>query len=246
MLRRYEKWYSPAIGREVELLAYGHFGAPVIAFPSGGGRFYDFESNGMVEVLAPLIEAGKIKLYCPDGIDHESWLNRSADPHWKAVRHNDYQHYVIESLVPAIRHDCQSQHITLALTGCSFGAYHSANFALKYPHLFSYALCLSGIYDMYRVAGQTDSADFYYNAPLAYVGGLAGEPLSQIRQQTHITLVCGQGAWENNNKVETRRLGALLAQKGISHELDMWGEDVEHHWYWWKKQIVHHFGRRFG
>jgi predicted alpha/beta superfamily hydrolase len=37
--RRYERLYSPALGREVELLAFGHYGAPLVAFPTGGGGF---------------------------------------------------------------------------------------------------------------------------------------------------------------------------------------------------------------
>ena len=35
----------------------------------------------------------------------------------------------------------------------------------------------------------------------------------------------------------------LLAEKGISHELDVWGHDVSHDWPWWRKQIAHHLPR---
>lgn len=246
MLRRYEKIYSPAIGRDIQILAFGHYGAPVIAFPSGMGQFYDFENNGMIEAIAFLIDAGKIKLYCPESLDHESWLNHSADPHWRAVRHNDYQDFIVNNLVPAIRFDCRSPDIRIALTGCSLGAYHAANFALKFPHLFHYALCMSGRYNIEALCGPSGSAEVYFNNPLAYVYNLHDGALEHVRHNAHLALVCGQGAWEDKCLHDTHRLADLLLEKGISHERDIWGHDVEHHWYWWRKQIVHHLGKTFG
>lgn len=246
MLRRYEKINSPAVGREMQVLAFGHYGPPVIAFPSGGGQFYDFENNGMVEAVAHLLEAGQLKLYCPEGLDHESWLNHGLDPHWRAVRHNAYQDFVIFDLVPAIRADCRSPDLKIGLTGCSLGAYHAANFALKFPQIFHYALCMSGRYNLEELTGPSSSTEVYFNNPLAYLYHLHGEALAQVRRQTHLTLVCGQGAWEEKCLQDTNRLADLLAEKGISHERDIWGHDVEHHWYWWRKQLVHHFGKILG
>lgn len=247
MQRRYEKIYSPALNRDVELLAYGHFGAPVIAFPSGGGRFFDFEDNGMIESVAHLIEGGKIKIYCPDGIDRESWLNDWSDPYWRGVHHGAYEDFIMRNLVPTIRFDCKDDHIRIALAGCSLGAFHAANFTLKFPHIFHYGLCMSGRYDLETIMGQASGADtVYFNNPMAYVANLHGETLDYVRHNTHVALVCGQGAWEGKCLSETHRLADLLAQKGVSHERDIWGDDVEHHWYWWRKQIAHHLGKTFG
>jgi esterase/lipase superfamily enzyme len=245
MQRRYETIYSPAIGRQVQILAFGHFGAPVIAFPSGGGQFFDFENNGMITAVTPLIESGKIKIYLPESLDHESWLNHGIDPHWRAVRHNAYQDFIVYDLVPAIRHDCRDEGIRIALTGASLGAYHAANFALKFPHLFHYALCMSGRYDIEAVCGHSSSTDVYFNNPVAYVPNLHGGDLEHVRRNTHVALVCGQGAWEDKCLRDTHRLADLFAAKGISHERDIWGHDVEHHWYWWRQQIAHHFGKTF-
>ncbi len=246
MHRRYENIYSPAVGRELQVLAFGHYGAPLIAFPSGGGQFYDFENNGMVNAIAHLIEAGKLKVYCPEGIDRESWLNQGSDPHWRGVRHNAYQDFIVSNLVPAIRVDCHSDDIRIAVTGASLGAYHAANFALKFPHIFHYALCLSGRYDLEALSGSSGSQEVYFNNPMAYVANLHGEALDHVRHNTHLALVCGQGAWEGKCLRDTHRLADLLAEKGISHERDIWGHDVEHHWYWWRRQIVHHLGKTFG
>lgn len=247
MLRRYEKIYSPAIGRDMQVLAFGNYGVPVIAFPSGGGQFYDFENNGMIGAIAHLIDAGKVKLYCPEGLDHESWLNHGIDPHWRAVRHNAYQDFVLSNLVPTIRYDCRTPDIKIGLTGCSLGAYHAVNFALKFPYIFHYALCMSGRYDIESASGgHSGSEEIYFNNPLAYVYNLYGDALEHVRRNTHITLVCGQGAWEEKCLHETHRLADLFVEKSISHERDIWGHDVEHHWYWWRKQIAHHFGKALG
>jgi len=244
MLRRYETIHSPAVGRDMPILAFGHYGTPIIAFPSGDGQFYDFENNGMIDAIAHLIEGGKIKVYCPGSLDGESWLNKGIDPHWRGVRHNAYQDFIVKDLVPAIRMDCHNPNIKIGVTGCSLGAYHAANFALKFPHIFHYALCMSGRYDLEAICGQSSgSPEVYFNNPVAYMTNIYSTHLEYVRSSTHITLVCGQGAYEDNNLAETHRLADLFAAKGISHERDIWGHDVEHHWYWWRKQIVHHLGK---
>lgn len=245
MLRRYETLHSLAVGRGVEVLAFGHHGTPLIAFPSGGGRFYDFEDNGMIGAVAHLIGAGKVKVYCPDSLDRESWL-AGGDPHGRAIRHNAYHDFIVEDLVPAIRADCRDPHIRVALAGCSLGAYHAANFALRRPDLFHYALCMSGRYDVEAFTGSSASPEVYFNNPVAYVANLHGDSLEHVRQRTHLALVCGQGAWEDKCLRDTHRLADLLAEKGVSHERDIWGHDAEHHWHWWRQQFAHHLGRALG
>ena len=34
-------------------------------------------------------------------------------------------------------------------------------------------------------------------------------------------------------------MARLLGEKGIPHELDVWGFDVAHDWPWWQRQIAH-------
>lgn len=247
MKRRFESFYSPAIGRDMSVLAFGHYGAPVIAFPSGGGQFFDFENNDMIAAIEPLISGGKIKVYCPESIDRETWLNHHIDPHWRGIRYGAYIDYFLNQLVPAIRTDCHNPHARIALAGCSLGAYHAANLALKFPDVFHYALCMSGRYDLNNILGfDSHSAEVYFNNPIAFTYFLEGDELERVRHNTHITLVCGQGAWEDKCLAETHRLADNLSRKGISHERDIWGYDVEHHWYWWRQQIRHHLGKTFG
>jgi esterase/lipase superfamily enzyme len=85
--------------------------------------------------------------------------------------------------------------------------------------------------------------DVYFSNPMAFVPNLSGEYLDAVRRHTHLTLVCGQGRWENGNIEDTRQFAGILAGKGISHECDMWGHDVDHDWNWWRPQARHHFAR---
>ena len=80
MNREYHKWYSDRLGREMELLVFGHAGLPVLVFPTSGGRFYEFEDRGMVAAVAGKIDAGQLQLFCVDSVDMESWYNRQIPP----------------------------------------------------------------------------------------------------------------------------------------------------------------------
>ena len=243
MLRRYEKFASPALGRDMEVLIFGHYGPPLLVIPSAGGRFYDWENQGMIEAAAPWIEAGKARLICADSIDHEAWLNHAAPLAERSARHHAYQHYLAEELTPLVQRDCGIGQAALAVTGCSLGGLHAAALALHWPHLFNYALCMSGRYDLQAVIAAALPPELAGNDPLSYCRTLTGNVLEAVRQGTHLTLVCGQGAWEEKCLAETRHLTALLAAKQISHDCDLWGYDVEHHWYWWKRQLAYYLGK---
>ena len=65
--------YSPAIGASGGVIAYGHWGRPLLVFPSEQGRAVDYENNGMVDAVAWLIDAGRVKLYCVDTFDAQTW-----------------------------------------------------------------------------------------------------------------------------------------------------------------------------
>jgi esterase/lipase superfamily enzyme len=200
----------------------------------------------MLDALAPLVDAGRLKLYCPESNVAEAWTRRDHDAAWRIQRHVAYERFVLDTLVPRIRADCRSPALPLAVAGCSLGAFYAANLALKHPATFRWALCMSGRYAMTHFTDGFSNGDVYFNNPIAYVGSLEGEPLEQIRRHTHVVLTCGQGMWEEGCIDETRSLAGLLAAKQIPHELDLWGHDVAHDWSWWRRQASHHLGRRFG
>jgi esterase/lipase superfamily enzyme len=246
MRKQLERVHSPQLGRGVSLWSYGHWGPPLIAFPTAAGFAHEWEAQGMLEALAPLLDGGRLKLYCPESNVAEAWTRGENDPAWRIRRHIAYERFVLDTLVPKIRDDCRTPDIPLTVAGASLGAFYAANLALKHPETFRWALCLSGRYSMTHFTGGFADADVYFNDPLAYVPNLGGEALERIRRWTHLVLVCGQGMWEEGCIEETRALAGACAANGISHELDLWGTDVSHDWGWWKRQAQLHLGRRFG
>jgi esterase/lipase superfamily enzyme len=234
--------WSPAIGAPGTVIVYGHWGRPVLVFPSENGRAGDFAANGMVDAVADLVDAGRVKLYCVDSYDEQSWSNRSLPLDERARRHGAYEAWIVDQVAPFIHADCGGP-LGVLTTGASMGAFHAANFTLRRGDLFPGALCLSGNYDPSTWHGWGEQGDaFYFQNPTAYVANLSGDHLAWLRHHVHPTLVCGQGMWEDTTgaQASTRKLAGLLAEKDIPHELDVWGHDVAHDWPWWRRQLTHH------
>jgi esterase/lipase superfamily enzyme len=225
--------------------AYGHWGRPVLAFPAERGDAGEFERRGMIDAVGDLLAAGRVKLYCVDSFDGESWSNSSIPLEERARRHGVYENWILHEIVPFIRDDCAGA-AEVIVCGCSLGAYHAANFALKRADVFPLAICMSGSYDPSHWDAWGDRGDAaYFNNPMDYVGQLDGDHLDWLRSQLSILLVCGQGQWEDTTGAleSTRRLAALLQSKGIRCEMDLWGYDVPHDWPSWRAQLAHHLPR---
>ena len=246
MKKRHIMLESEAMGRRVHVWCFGHFGAPVVVFPTAAGFAHEWDRQGVVDALAPLLAAGKIKLYCPESNVSKAWTDKKTDPSWRIGLHLAYERFVLEDLVPGIRADCNAPEIRIAAAGASLGAFYAVNFALKQPEIFHYALGMSGRYQAYNFTGGFSNLEIYFNNPMAYVPNLSGEALERVRKHTHVTLVCGQGAWEEGCIEETHQLADLLAHKEIGHTRDIWGHDVSHDWIWWKRQSLLHLNKTFG
>ncbi len=245
MTRRALDLWSPAIGASGTVLAYGHWGRPALVFPTESGRAGDFEANGMVDEVAGLLADGRVKLYCVDSYDAGSWSDRGLPLEERARRHGAFESWILDQVTPFIHADCGGPQPVLTL-GASMGAFHAANFALRHADLFPQALCLSGNYDPTTWHGWGEHGDaLYFQNPTAYVANLHGDHLDWLRGHVHLTLVCGQGMWEDTTGAQesTRTLARLLGEKGIPHELDVWGHDVAHDWPWWRRQLAHHLPR---
>lgn len=246
MKKRLDRIHSPQLERGISLWTYGHFGPPLLVFPTASGMAHEWEAQGMVEALAPWIERGELKLYCTESNVAEAWTRREGDPAWRIRRHVLFERWVVETLVPYIRHDCRTPDIAIGAAGASLGAFYAANVALKHPAIFRWALCLSGRYSMTHFTDGFADSEVYFNNPLAYVPNLNGDALERVRRHTHLALVCGQGAYEEGCIEETRALADVCAAKGIPHDRDIWGPDVAHQWSWWQRQLKYHLARRLG
>ena len=228
----------------VPVHAYGHWGRPLLVFPSEQGQPWDFEANGMIDAVAGLIETGRLKVYSLSSFDAWSWADRGVPTEERARRHAHYEGWVTEHVAPFIHADCGGS-AEIMVTGCSLGAYHAANFALRRADLFPLAIGLSGVYDVSTLGWGERGDATYFNNPMDYVQHLGGDHLEWLRSRVSLLLVCGQGRWEDTTGAleSTQRFAGLVAGKGLRVELDLWGFDVPHDWPSWRSQIAHHLPR---
>jgi esterase/lipase superfamily enzyme len=96
MERRHVELWAPGIGANGVVIAYGHYGRPLLAFPTERGRAWEYENGGMVGAIAGLIEAGRVKLYCVDSYDEASWSNADIPLEDCARAHGRYEAWILE------------------------------------------------------------------------------------------------------------------------------------------------------
>jgi len=233
MVREYHKWYSSRLGRDMELLVFGHGGVPVIVFPTSGGRFYEFEDRHMVGTLGGKIDAGQIQLYCVDSVDMESWYNKRVPPRWRIARHVQFEDYVIHEVVPLVRQKNWDSH--LVSLGCSFGGFHAANIAFRHPDVFTGMLSMSGAFDMSSFLRGYHDNDLYLNTPTQYLPHLS-DPwfFERMRRATYI-LATG---WDDQCLGSNQHLDRILSHKDIPHKLYIWDTYNSHDWPTWEKMVL--------
>jgi esterase/lipase superfamily enzyme len=242
-----EAWLQvPGTDEYRRVIRWGHWGRPLLVFPSEAGSAVDFANNGMLEAIGDLVESGRVSVFCVDSLDAWSWSDNSLPTEVRAQRHGLYRRWLTDAVVPWI-HEELGGPVELMTTGVSMGAYHAVQFALTRADLAPLAIGLSGAYDPTQWNGWGDLGDATYFAnPTAYVPGLQGDHLEWLRSRVSLLLVVGEGPFEvhpTRSLPSTRHLAHLLAEKGIRHELDVWGHDSAHDWPWWRKQLAHHLPR---
>ncbi|MFC5409359.1 esterase family protein [Larkinella bovis] len=224
MQREYHKWFSEHLNRDMELLVFGHAGARVLVFPTRRGRFFDFEDFGLVGALTDKLENGHLQLFCVDSIDGESLYSKVIPPHERVQRHLQFERYILEEVLPFTRQK-NPQPFMIAF-GCSFGAFHAVNIALRHPQWFGKVVALSGRYDLSMPVdffrGLFDSyydETIYYNTPLHFLPNLHEEATLTMLRRMYFLLAIGQDDpfLENN-----RELSATLTEKHIPHDLYIW------------------------
>ncbi|MGM9796404.1 MAG: esterase family protein [Parabacteroides sp.] len=241
---RYNKQYSQALDRYMEYKIYGEVGRPVLAFSSQDGHYYDYENFGMIDVLMPFIESGRIRVICADSIDAETWSDTSGDPCRRIQRQEQWYHYIADELIPVVR---LYEGEKLIVTGCSMGGYHAGNFFFRRPELFDTLIALSGLYQADFFFGNYHDKLVYDNSPQDFLPNMpADHPYLALYRQKRIILCVGQGAWEEDQLNSTRQMDRILREKQVPAWVDYWGYDVSHDWEWWRKQIVYFMGKALG
>jgi len=236
MRRDYHNWYSNRAARNMELLAYGDAGLPVLVFPTSHGKFYEYENAGMVHALSEKIEAGNLQLFCVDSMNAESWYNHGIHPHDRVTRHNDYESYILYEVIPLMKGVSGAQQI--CTTGCSMGAYHAFNFAMKHPDLTSACIAMSGCFDMKSFMDGYYDNDFYFNNPVDYLPNITDSWFLDRYQSMRIVFGVGD---HDICLGENFRMADILGRKSIPHWLDVWTGGEVHDWPLWQRMAVKFF-----
>ena len=241
MQREYVKWWSPRLGRDMELLVLGHAGAKVLVFPTRGGRFYEYEEMRIPQAIADKIHAGALQLYCLDSLDTESVYCFWAHPDGRIRRHIAYEEYILNEVFPFMQqrnpHDCVISH------GCSLGAFHAANLAFRHPHLFRKLAAFSGRYDLtINVENFRDlfdgyySEDIYFHTPTHFLPNLTCPDRLYHLRRMDIILALGR---DDPFRENTEHLSSILHAKNIPHQMHYWDQRAHSGHYWRKMARIY-------
>ena len=230
MHREYQRWFSRTLGRDMEMLVFGHSGRPVIVFPTSMGAFFEYEDRGMVGAMADKLDAGELQLFCVSTLDKETFYAKMVSPRDRINRYLQYEEYIANEVMPFITQ--QNGSITAGVTGCSFGAYHAMVMALRHPDLFTSCISMGGAFDIMRFLHGYFDEDAYLLSPSHFLPNLTDPWFLERCRQNKWVLVTGE---RDICRPDTEHAARLLSHKDIPHSLHVWGNGSEHDWPEWVK-----------
>lgn len=239
----YHREFSHALGRDMEFKVFGHGGQPCLVFPTQNGRFFDYQDHGMVEVLRPWLDAGRLQLFCLDSVDEHSWSDVGGDLAARMELQEQFHRYVVEEMVPRAQWWSRTDRPKLWVTGNSMGGFHAAISFFRRPDLFSTMVALSGLFEGSHFVGDNRGGRAHDNSPAWFVDAMPDDhPWLDQYRQGRIVAAVGQGAWEEELLASTRWMDEVLTRRGVDHQFEYWGHDVSHDWHWWHRMMTKLFG----
>ncbi len=243
MKREISNWFSPALQKDMPIAVYGDYGFALLLIPTAAADYLEYERFQMIEALAPYINAGKIKVYSVNSMNNESWMDYGMQGEHKAIRHNQFNEYIFNEVVPFIKND-SSWETPVIVAGASFGALHSMNLFLKRPDLIDGVIAMSGVYDLTEYSRGFFDDQVYLNSPTHYIPNLTDHAiLEQIRTSRHIHILSGCG--EHEDPEAARKFAGILYNKNINYELSIWGTEWKHDWPTWRAMLPLFIETRF-
>ncbi len=227
MKEQYVKWYSPNLGKDIEMLIFGDRGYPVIIFPSTMGRYHESKDFKLIESARWYVEQGLIQIFCPDSIDKLSWYNKDIHPAQRVYNHTCYDRMVEHEIVEKVRWNTGVGKVVVA--GASFGGFHAANFAFRHPNLVSHLFSMSGAYSISSFMDGHYDDNVYFNNPVDYLPGLNHPDLYKMK------IILGT-SHSDICKDKNVHLSNILNSKGVNHVLDFKGWD-KHDWPLWRRMF---------
>jgi esterase/lipase superfamily enzyme len=228
-------WYSHRLGREMSVVVFGHYGPPLIGFPTTGGDEWEYERTGVIDAIAGFIDAGRVKVFCVNTNHGDSFGNGQAHPRHRSWMQAQYDAYITHEVMPFVRSHCRTPDIPIWTFGASLGGYHAANTLFKHPDAVKRCFALSGVYDMTRFMGGDYDDNFYFNNPVDYMSNLSDGWTLQHLASCDIHLATGTGPWEHPE--EAYRMSRVLQARGVRHSLDDWGPQGGHDWPYWRHMM---------
>ena len=234
MNREYHRWYSERLGRDMELLLFGHSGEPILLLPTSRGRFFQAEDFGLIGAIADRIQAGRYMVVCADSVDEESWFNKSIHPHDRVARHAAYEQYLLHEVVPLLM--SRSTGGRLTLTGCSFGGFHTYNIGLRNPHVFRRLLSMGGKFETDDFLDGHHDESVYFHSSMQWLPGLGDQAQLSALRKVEMILAVGE---HDFCRPSNEAMSKLLWSKDIGNHLSIWNDET-HDWPGWRKMIQHY------
>lgn len=234
MQRQTWSWETSRLPALARVVRWGHYGTPVLLFPTAGGDYEEVERFGLIEALRSLVAGGRIKVYSIDSLAGRTWLAGAHSPEYCSRVQNLYDAFVYEELLPHVRRDCQGD-LELIVAGASIGAFNAVASLCRHPDAFRLAIALSGTFDLSRYLHGRFNDDFYFSSPLHWLPDLPeGVQLDALRRRFAI-LATGEGNYEDPG--ESWRMAGVLGARGVPNRVDLWGRERHHDWSTWREML---------
>jgi esterase/lipase superfamily enzyme len=234
MHREYHHWHSPHLGRDMEMLTFGRGGTRVLVFPTRAGRFFDYENLGLIAAQREKIEQGWLQFCCIDSVDAESFYCDWCPPRDRIARHQQYENYILNEVIPFTRD--KNPETPLIAHGCSMGAYHAINIAMRHPRHFCRVVAFSGRYDLTRGVGSFRDLfdgyyddDVYFHNPSHFVPNIQDPGLLGQMRRMQVTIAIGEADSFLENNLSFR---AALQDKGIHPSFHIWSGEAHRARFW--------------
>ncbi|MBA4302698.1 MAG: esterase [Sphingobacteriaceae bacterium] len=227
-------WFSPALSKDMPIASYGHYGPALLLIPTAAADFLEYERFQLLDQIKGSIEGGKVKVFSVDSINNESWLNKNMHPEHRALRHEQWNSYIFNEVIPFIRNNTSAD-TPIITCGASFGALHSMNLFLKRPDLIRGVVAMSGVYNLMEYTDGFYNDTVYFNSPAHYIPNMTDHGTLEAIRSGKILITTGSGSYEDPHA--SRDFSTLLHNKGIAHHLSIWGQEWTHDWPTWRAML---------
>lgn len=229
-------YYSHILRLSLPVEVTGHYGYPLLMFPTSQGSYTQNSDFKLTDSIRWLTDQGKIKIYNLQTLDNLSLYEKNIGPEERIRRYDLYMQFLIKEFIPYL----QSVHSThrIAVAGASFGAYHTANLAFRFPDVVSHAICLSGAFSCRSFMDGYSSDLVFYNSPREFMQNEEGWKFR------HMNIVLSTSD-EDICLEPTKEMAGILASRGIPYWYDeqKW---IKHDWPLWRMVFPRFMAEFFG